>query len=101
MASNLRSEEYIWAEKEGEYAERATTQTAQEIGPICHYAPTAHRERGYRAVGLFCLPSIWEYLAGEVTAIEIQHGEDSYFHHHTTCHTANVAMILRYPEMDI
>ena len=72
MASNLRTREYIGAEKAGKYAEWKRAQKAQEIRSRRRDVLTARRGRGDLSIGLFFLPSIWKYLASEVAAIEIQ-----------------------------
>ena len=47
-----------------------TADVAIEIRSICHDALTADHERDYQAIEMFCLPSIWKYLACEVVVVE-------------------------------
>ena len=94
-------EEYLGSGQASEYTDGVGAQTSQESWSISHDLLTAHHERGYQAPGMSLLPSIWEYLAIEVTAMDVRNGIEVFPRLYDAFPAENGCLIFRYPEMDI
>ena len=93
LASRLRLGDLLGAEKAYEYTMEMDTNAAREIQSIRRDILSSDRESDYQALGLFILPSDWEYLASEVAAIEIQEGNTAHFHSYPACPISNISQI--------
>ena len=93
MASGLRLDELSGAVQALEQAMGEPTEVAMGIRSLCHDAIPADHERDYQALGMFLMPSIWEYLACEVVVLEIQANQGAIFHTYPACPVGNDTVI--------
>ena len=93
LASGIRIDGILGAEQSYEQTVGIDSDTAREIQSICHDVMTADHERGYQALGMFLLPSVWKYLACDVVTVEIEANDHISFHTYPACPTATESVI--------
>ena len=77
--------ELLGAEHDQEQSGEEIARVGWGVRAIRHDILTANNERDYQALGMFLLPAVWEFVACEVAAIEIQPNDNVALHLYQAC----------------